>query len=80
MKYMPAEDAVKRIRNVQMREIERTFGMIDREGRCPYCGRYQGNIFIPAGRRYGVTLVVKTKCPKCRNEIYLPVTFRRTPQ
>lgn len=45
------------------------------EDECPYCGRRADTVFTP-DKPVGVTIVVKTKCKKCGNEIFLPVSFR----
>lgn len=57
--------------------IESTLkGMESEEDTCPYCGRKNSTIHKPK-TEYGLHMVVQTKCPKCGNEILIPVSFRK---
>ena len=74
-RYQLDLEFLARIRNEQNTVKNQTLPLKASTEVCPYCKRRTGIVYKP-GRTYGITAVIQTKCTKCAQEIYLPISFR----
>ena len=75
-KYHISEQYFDAVQKKQEAIISRkNAGMVGVDGECPYCHRHQGTMYRP-NKQIGITAVFQTKCEKCGNIIYIPISMR----